>query len=307
MLNTNDLNTIELLRDIPNIVPVERTYFEDWNIKVYNREQNACKNYLSPNRRDFYKILFITKGEGVFSLGTQIYSIKEPTIIFIHPNEIISWKNLSSPGSSAGHYCLFKRRYIEKHPLLKSVIEKYGLFSATDKGIINLDKDAEKRVDSLFLLMHREKDEENNFKEEALHAYIQLIMVECTRNAQFMKPDGITSEFRHVHNFFHLLESEVAGINHNNPIKIKSVKEFADALALHPNYLNALLKIHTGQNVSTHIKSRLLEESKALLVQTCWTLQDIGQCIGFADQPNFSHFFKRNTGITPNEFRRSHQ
>ena len=34
-------------------------------------------------------------------------------------------------------------------------------------------------------------------------------------------------------------------------------------------------------------------------------LQQISQIIGFADQPNFSQFFKKYVGITPNEFRRS--
>ncbi len=306
MLNTFDINAIEYLRDIPDLTPVTRTYFEDWNIKVYNRELNACKNYLSPNRRDFYKILLITRGEGVFTLGTRIYYIKEPTIIFIHPNEIISWKNLSESGESAGHYCLLKRRYIDKHPILKSVIDKYGLFTNTEKSVVRLEKNTENAINSLFLQIHQEGQENSSLGEDAMQAYIQLIMIECMKNAKFPEPDEITNDFRHIHSFFQLLESEISDINYNNPIKIKSAKEFANALALHPNYLNALLKEYTGQNVSTHIKGRLLEESKALLLQTNWTLQNIGHCIGFADQPNFSYFFKKNTGITPNEFRRSY-
>jgi AraC family transcriptional regulator, transcriptional activator of pobA len=101
------------------------------------------------------------------------------------------------------------------------------------------------------------------------------------------------------------LEKETSSINYTDPIRIKTAKEFADELAIHPNHLNLLLKKHTGQNVSTHIKSRLLEESKILLLQTNWTIQCIGYAIGFAEQPNFSQFFKKNIGITPGEFRRS--
>lgn len=88
-------------------------------------------------------------------------------------------------------------------------------------------------------------------------------------------------------------------------MRIKTAKEFAAALSVHPNHLNALLKKHTGQNLSTHIRSRLLEEAKILLLQTDWSLQDIGYSIGFADQPNFHLFFKKNTGLTPSEFRKS--
>jgi len=49
-----------------------------------------------------------------------------------------------------------------------------------------------------------------------------------------------------------------------------------------------------------------LEESKILLVQTDWSIQQIGFAIGFADQPNFSYFFKKNAGITPAEFRKNY-
>lgn len=303
--STIDIKYIEQLRNIPDLIPVTRNYFEDWNIRVFNREENACRNYLSPNRRDFYKILFITKGIGLFSLGTRTYYIDEPMVLFIHPNEIISWKNLSE--ESSGYYVLFKKRYIDAHPILKSAMDNYKLFTDTAKSVIYVQKRAEDTINGLFLKMQQEEIIGGMLAEDAMMAYIQLIMIESMKGADFPTPDAANEEFRHIHDFFRLLESQTADINYNNPVKMRTAKEFADNLSLHPNHLNVLLKKHTGQNVSTHIKNRLLEESKALLIQTDWTLQEIGYCIGFADQPNFSQFFKKNTGITPNEFRHNYQ
>ncbi len=300
---TLDIKYIEQLRNISDLIPVTRDYFEDWNIKVFNREQYTCKNYLSPNRRDFYKILFITKGIGLFSLGTRTYRIEKPIILFIHPNEIISWKNLSD--QSAGYYTLFKKRYIDAQPILRSVIDKYQMFTNTAKSVICLQESSVNTINRLFQQMQDENAKSGALAEDALMAYIQLIIIESIKSADFLTPDAVNDEFRHIHDFFQLLESKTAGINYNNPVRMKTVKEFADNMSLHPNHLNVLLKKYTGQNVSTHIKNRLLEESKALLLQTDWTLQEIGYCIGFADQPNFSYFFKKNTGITPDEFRRS--
>ena len=105
--------------------------------------------------------------------------------------------------------------------------------------------------------------------------------------------------------FFNLLEKETSGINYSTPIRIKTAKEFADNLHMHPNYLNALLKKHTGQNASTHIRNRILDEAKALLLQTDWSLNDISYSIGFSEQPSFNLFFKKNTGVTPAVFRKS--
>ncbi len=302
---TLDLKCIEQLRTISDLIPVTRNYYEDWNIRVFDREQSACKNYLSPNRRDFYKILLITNGTGIFNLGTRTYKIDKPAIIFIHPNEIISWNNLSSYQSS-GYYTLFKKRYIDAHPILKSVIDKYRVFSNTSRSVIYLPECSVNTINAQFKQMHQEGETGGVLAEETLMAYIQLIILESIKNVDFPLFNAINSELRHIHNFFQLLESQTASINYNNPVKMKTAKEFADKLSLHPNHLNVLLKKHTGQNISTHIRNRLLDESKALLLQTDWTLQEIGYCIGFADQPNFSQFFKKNTGITPNEFRRNY-
>jgi AraC family transcriptional activator of pobA len=134
MQNTTlDIRIIESLRDFTALTPVLRDYYEDWTFRVFNREKFACKNYLSPNRRNFYKVLFISKGVGVFTLGLKSYFIDSPTILFIHPNDIISWRNLS--GESAGYYCLFKKSLITGQPILKAIIDKYGLFSCSCKQI----------------------------------------------------------------------------------------------------------------------------------------------------------------------------
>lgn len=305
MAQTLDIQIIGQLRDVPDLTPVTREYYEEWNIRVFNREHFACKNYLSPNRRDFYKILFITKGIGVFTVGVNTYYIENPTILFIHPNEIISWKNLSD--HSGGYYCLFKKRYIEQFPSLKSIIERYPLFNNAAKSVVRLDKDTTKVIDELFAKMHQGAIKGDDYYEDSLQAYIQLMVVETMKAANFPKPDAINEEMRHVYHFFQLLEEEAANINYSQPLRIKTAKEFASELAIHPNHLNAVLKKHTGQNVSTHIRTRILDESKTLLVQTDWPLQDIGFAIGFADQPNFTQFFKKNTGITPNEFRKGYK
>ncbi|SEA44832.1 AraC family transcriptional regulator [Pedobacter hartonius] len=300
-----DQRKIDYLRNIPDLLPVRREHYENWSIKVINREEIVCKNYLSPNRRDFYKIIFINEGKGIFTLGLNTYHIDQPTILFVHPNEIISWKNLGLKSASTGYFCIFKRSFTDKNVILKSAIEKYELFSPTAKSVIQLPKETIITITQIFKKMHREEQASGPFMEDALQLYLQLIMVESCKAGHHQKAVTGTNDYKQVHDFFHLLEQETSGINYENPIRMKTAKEFAGHLAIHPNHLNALLKKQTGQNVSTHIKNRLLEEGKILLLQTDWPLQQIGYAIGFAEQPNFSHFFKKNIGITPIEFRKS--
>lgn len=301
---TLDYKIIDTLRDLPDMIPVFREFYEDWTIKVFNREHHECRNYLSPNRREFYKILMLTKGKGIFTTGLNTYNIEEPTILFIHPNDIISWRNLAE--ESGGYYVLFKKDFVDQHPQLKATIDKLQLFSDKSKGVVQLPEKILPILNNYFENMQSEELSKSEYSEDAIQAYMQLLMVETIKVAQFPKPDTITGDYTHIHEFFNLLEKETSNINYENPIRIRTAKEFASNLTMHPNYLNALLKKHTGQNVSTHIKNRILEESKVLLLQTNWSLQNISFSVGFADQPNFNLFFKKNTGFTPSEFRKSY-
>jgi AraC family transcriptional activator of pobA len=301
-----DDHKIDLLRDIPDLFPVRRNNYQNWNVKIFNREEILCRNYLSANRRGFYKIVFINEGKGIFTLGLNTYHINEPTILFVHPNEIVSWENLGSKSASTGYFCLFKKQFIEENLMLKSAVDKYLLFSKAGRSVIQLPKASVGTITQIFKQMDQEEQESGPFAEDALQAYLQLIMVEGSKAGLDARPGTPTNEYRQVHDFFQLLEKETSTIDYENPVRIKTAKEFASHLAVHPNHLNALLKKQTGQNISTHIKNRLLEEGKILLLQTNWSLQHIGHAIGFTEQPNFSHFFKRNIGITPTEFRRSH-
>jgi len=300
-----DNQTIDLLRDIPDLFPVRRDNYQHWNIKIFNREEILCRNYLSANRRGFYKIVFINDGKGVFTLGLNTYHINEPTILFVHPNAIVSWKNLGFKSASTGYFCVFKKQFIEENLMLKASVDKYNLFSDVGKSVIQLPEESVNTITQVFKQMDQEEKESGPFSEDALQAYLQLVMVEASKAGLHAKAGILTNEFRQVHDFFQLLEKETAAIDYENPVRIKTAKEFAGLLAIHPNHLNALLKRQTGQNLSTHIKNRLLEEGKILLLQTDWPLQHIGHAIGFTEQANFSHFFKKNIGLTPMEFRKS--
>src|ERR1700748_1935833 len=96
MSDTADSKSIDYLEDMKDILPFDWHAPKDWSIKIIQRSPGRCKDYISPNRRGFYKILYITRGFGILSIGVRNYYINEPTIFFIHPNEIITWRKVDA-------------------------------------------------------------------------------------------------------------------------------------------------------------------------------------------------------------------
>lgn len=303
--NTDNKQDISFLRDLKDLLPFEWDGPREWSYQVLRRNPNACRSYISPNRRDFYKILYMTKGASVLTIGLKSYYVDKPCIFFIHPNEILTFKKMDY--ESEGFICFFKRKIADGSQGLKTILDKYALFSDTSKSAIFLNDADVAELDPLFEKMLAIGENHGGpLEEELLQIHLQLLTVTCTKIANYLQPDTISDEYKHIHEFFHLLEKEVSGITYNNPIQARTAQEFADKLFIHPNHLNALLKKHTGKNVSTHIKTKILEESKTLLVQTDWSIQQIAYAVGFADQPNFSQFFKKMAGASPVEFRKNY-
>ena len=301
-----EIKQIEMLADISELIPAIVTHGDDWGIKVFNRASQHCQKYMPPNRRSFYKILFINEGDVIFTIGTETYYINKPTILFLHPNEICSWKNLSllNGGCSTGHYILFKEEYLHQNPIIKILAERYRCFLTPANNIYQLEPNSADVIDRLFLNMHEEAAKNTLAGNDALLAHFQLLIIESARVGNRPQEQiAVNNDFRHIQRFFQLLEKEFSVVNYDMPLRIRKAQDFANELGLHPNYLNSLLKTHTGQSLSNYLIDRVLEESKVLLKQTDWNLQQIGYALGFNDQSNFSRFFKKSVGQTAMQYR----
>lgn len=83
-----------------------------------------------------------------------------------------------------------------------------------------------------------------------------------------------------------------------------SLNRLADEVFLSGPYLSKLYKQITGESLSDYINGVRLARAKELLHKERMKIHEIAAAIGFdADPSYFYRFFKRFTGITPQEFR----
>jgi AraC family transcriptional regulator, transcriptional activator of pobA len=78
---------------------------------------------------------------------------------------------------------------------------------------------------------------------------------------------------------------------------------YAEKLAMTPDRLNDHLKRALGVTAGHLIRQRVLTEAKHQLVFTTRPIQDISDELSFFDQSHFARFFRKQTGLTPQEFR----
>ncbi len=84
-----------------------------------------------------------------------------------------------------------------------------------------------------------------------------------------------------------------------------SVKTLADQVYLHPVYLSKIYKAETGEALGDYIIRMRMERAAHLLRHSSKKIYEITSELGYQNPQYFSKMFKKQYGMTPNEFRDS--
>ncbi|MBR0600183.1 response regulator [Sinanaerobacter chloroacetimidivorans] len=82
-----------------------------------------------------------------------------------------------------------------------------------------------------------------------------------------------------------------------------SLHTVAKQVGFSPSHFSAIFSQETGETFIEYLTKRRIEAAKTLLYDKNNRLHDIALAIGYNDPHYFSYVFKRNTGVSPKEYR----
>lgn len=88
-----------------------------------------------------------------------------------------------------------------------------------------------------------------------------------------------------------------------NFLNERNVGFYADRLNITPKYLTTLIKRVSGRSVSQWIDYYVTIEAKTMLKFTDKSILEISTALKFANQSFFGSYFRRNTGMSPSQYR----
>jgi AraC family transcriptional activator of pobA len=271
-------------------------------VTAYRLEDFAQVNAFPHIRRDFYKIKLLRDVQGTLSYADKQVVVQDCALVFANPLIPHSWERHT--GSPTGFACMFTEEFITQQFKTASVAGS-PLFRVGGTPVLFPPPAAAQWISTLFEQLLAELQSSYAHKYDMVRNYLQLIIYESLKLAPatpFYQPG--TSAARLSAQFLDLLEQQFPIASPQHTLPLKNANEFAQRLAVHTNHLNKALKEITGKTTTEHIAEKLLDEAKALLRHSTWSMAEIGYCLGFEHASNFNHFFKKQTGQSPYQYRK---
>lgn len=269
----------------------------DLNFDKNNKIRNAVKLlYVSsakyggdwhstPHTHNCSELFYVTGGLGQFQIEDQLYPVSTNDLIIINPNVIHTEVSLNS------------------NPLEYIVVGADGLELETIDGtdnhyrIINCKNFRER---TLFSLQQMLKEMENKALgyETVCQDLMEILVISLFRQTNF--------------------STSLAPVKKNSTRLCKMVHRYIDAHYKENITLDSLVELtHVSKYYLVHAftkeygispinyaVARRIEEAKQLLKNDDYTLSFISQMLGFSSQSYFSQIFKKNVGLSPNEYRK---
>ncbi|MBJ6108659.1 helix-turn-helix domain-containing protein [Hymenobacter sp. BT523] len=254
------------------------------------------QNMLQPHRKDYYHLVFVQRGGSRHWVDMTPYVLKENALYFSAPGQLQLKEKLAPLW---GVSVAFTREFLARQP--NEALAQLPLLRNPQNGHELLLTPADVAfVEDTLARLEAEYQRPGEWQQPMLTAHLTVLLTYLSRlyTEQFPGDEPSADQL--------LLRKYRARIEENFRER-HEVGAYAALLHISAGHLSEVVKAQSGKPAIAHIQERLVLEARRLLFHTPQSVKEIAYDLGFADASYFSRFFKRETGLTPAEYRASNR
>jgi AraC-like DNA-binding protein len=245
-----------------------------------------------PPQRWFHHALLLANGSVRLSRD-DAPAVSGPAIIFFPPSE---GETITVGAGSRGYLVGLSPEIIGEAIGDHAESAALRVFSSSFSLNDGLEIAASREVTPLFNGVIAELAEEGRASRMVISAYARLILMTAWRLRRAEATDESRANAGSILQRFR--QSVEIGFRRH-----RSIADYAGELGISPDRLHAICQRMLARSPIELVHDRVVQEARLRLERSARSVQEISYGLGFRDPANFSHFFKRKTGVSPARYR----
>jgi AraC family transcriptional activator of pobA len=269
-----------------------------FNFRISKVEElmDGLDGVLPPTRLSQYIVTFVQEGQGKKTIGEITFPVESNTL-FVIPKSV-AHSSTYQPGAIKGYFLSFNLDFFLQTVFPSRHIGR-RLFTTTIIPYLVLTNEQALQLTTVFEYLIEEYHGDRVNKAELLAIKTLELLILCDRFfAEAGRITGFKSSSALLEAFRDLVRKQYA--------QHRSVKFYANALHIHANHLNFIVKKQTGQTAKQIIDEQVLLEAKSLLNSTSLSIKEIAYRLGFEEPDRFSSFFRKHEQRSPTQYKQQY-
>ncbi|MHB8127366.1 MAG: helix-turn-helix transcriptional regulator [Mobilitalea sp.] len=234
------------------------------------------------NGRHDYQLLYVAEGIAHFVIKGTKFDVGKGGVVLYKPEEpqYYEYKRLDKPDI---YWIHFTGRKTEQY------LETLGL---TEENLLQLHSSED--LPELFEKIITELRMSRYLNTEMSEAFFRQLLISISRSNHF------DDKAKQPYNS--LLDEAINYFNREYQSNI-NISEYATNLHISCSWFIREYKRYTGYSPKQYITNLRIQHAKELLYNRYLSVNDVSSLVGYENQLYFSRIFRKNTGMSPSEYR----